>query len=427
MLEFEGFGLRIQQLRKKKQMTQEDLADRMGVTSQAVSKWETGLSYPDITLIPTLAAVLGTDIEYIFGSKTDVQQAKEFPETYEGLPLVHIAGGVACYSDKAVLSVDETGVKFADGSTAELSSKMAVNMGQGEISFLQGMQQNNWKTYDMTVNEKQYEFGCLENIDITLNEGNCTVVRSADGKTRVTVSGDPRFMFSVKVEEIEGTLKVGWKNDDKSAYASGKNNEIRVELPYDAGGSAKVNINGYGSCNSEIQRFRTGKLGVNGSGGIRMMDFDELCKVGINGSGDVKILNAGEFDLGINGSGNIEVKAADKVKIGINGSGNIEAKAARAVKVGINGSGNVDVKRLTGGGDFSAGINGSGDVEVKDGECERFDVEISGSGNVTAKGVTARNAKIILKQDGEVVLGRVLESCTEQIKKKGKIVVLKRG
>ncbi len=46
-------------LRKEKLMTQQDLADKLNVTSKAVSKWETGQGYPEITTIPMLAEILG--------------------------------------------------------------------------------------------------------------------------------------------------------------------------------------------------------------------------------------------------------------------------------------------------------------------------------------------------------------------------------
>ena len=51
-------GKRIMQHRKRLGMTQEQLADRVGVSAQAVSKWENDLSCPDISLLPQLAEIL---------------------------------------------------------------------------------------------------------------------------------------------------------------------------------------------------------------------------------------------------------------------------------------------------------------------------------------------------------------------------------
>lgn len=51
----------IRQLRTELGMTQEQVARRLGVSAPAVNKWERGVSYPDITLIPALARLLNTD------------------------------------------------------------------------------------------------------------------------------------------------------------------------------------------------------------------------------------------------------------------------------------------------------------------------------------------------------------------------------
>ena len=52
-------GRNIAKLRLSQGMTQERLAQRMGVTPQAVSKWENDLNYPDVAALPALAALLG--------------------------------------------------------------------------------------------------------------------------------------------------------------------------------------------------------------------------------------------------------------------------------------------------------------------------------------------------------------------------------
>ena len=69
MYDLKNLGNRIEELRKKKNMTQENLAERLGVTSQAVSKWENNLCYPDIELIPTLCAIFNINLDDIFGRK----------------------------------------------------------------------------------------------------------------------------------------------------------------------------------------------------------------------------------------------------------------------------------------------------------------------------------------------------------------------
>lgn len=60
-----NIGEVILKLRKDKQLTQEQLAQAIGVTAPAVSKWETGSTYPDILLLPPLARALGTTIDHL--------------------------------------------------------------------------------------------------------------------------------------------------------------------------------------------------------------------------------------------------------------------------------------------------------------------------------------------------------------------------
>ena len=59
-------GMNIKQLRQEKHIKQDTLADAIGVSAQAVSKWETGASDPDIALLPKLANYFGVSIDELF-------------------------------------------------------------------------------------------------------------------------------------------------------------------------------------------------------------------------------------------------------------------------------------------------------------------------------------------------------------------------
>lgn len=68
----EKMGHFISELRKSQQMTQKDLAARLNITDKAVSKWERGISCPDISLLSSLAEILGvTTGELLNGEKSD--------------------------------------------------------------------------------------------------------------------------------------------------------------------------------------------------------------------------------------------------------------------------------------------------------------------------------------------------------------------
>lgn len=71
------------QLRRDSGMTQEQLASRLGVTFQAVSKWETGASCPDIQLLPRIADVFGVTLDALFGRTSSPTEAQEEAALYD--------------------------------------------------------------------------------------------------------------------------------------------------------------------------------------------------------------------------------------------------------------------------------------------------------------------------------------------------------
>jgi len=64
-------GKKIRELRRRDGRTQEALADALGVTSQAVSRWESGGSYPDMEILPAIANYFGVSIDELFGYQND--------------------------------------------------------------------------------------------------------------------------------------------------------------------------------------------------------------------------------------------------------------------------------------------------------------------------------------------------------------------
>ena len=64
-------GAMIAELRKQNGMTQLELAEKMGVTDKAVSKWERDLSCPDINSLPSLAEILGVSVEELMQIKKE--------------------------------------------------------------------------------------------------------------------------------------------------------------------------------------------------------------------------------------------------------------------------------------------------------------------------------------------------------------------
>ena len=66
-----NIGNKIHELRKEKGVSQETLAAALGITGQAVSRWEAGGSYPDMEMIPAIANYFGISIDELFGYMSD--------------------------------------------------------------------------------------------------------------------------------------------------------------------------------------------------------------------------------------------------------------------------------------------------------------------------------------------------------------------
>lgn len=78
-------GNRIAHHRKNLNLTQDALAQRLGVTNQAVSKWESDQCCPDVTLLPKLADIFGITIDELFGREVQTEETQE-PEQEKSGP-----------------------------------------------------------------------------------------------------------------------------------------------------------------------------------------------------------------------------------------------------------------------------------------------------------------------------------------------------
>lgn len=91
-------GANIRTLRRQADMTQEQLAEMLGVTYQSVSRWENEENYPDLELIPLLAKVFGTTLDILMGIP-DQQAEENYQTLMEDLKKAVPAGDMAQASE----------------------------------------------------------------------------------------------------------------------------------------------------------------------------------------------------------------------------------------------------------------------------------------------------------------------------------------
>lgn len=158
----ETIGSRIARFRKANGMTQEDLANLMGVSSQAVSKWENDASCPDISLLPQLSKVLGVTTDELLTGKNN--QVKMVPAEHRK-PFDQLVMRIKINStdgDKVRVNLPMPMIKVC----MEIGVNMMPNMGgeQGEM----------FRNVDMSKLVQMVEMGMI---------GKLVEIESADGDT----------------------------------------------------------------------------------------------------------------------------------------------------------------------------------------------------------------------------------------------------
>mgnify|MGYP003291471264 CR=1 FL=1 len=78
-------GENIKKFRKDKDITQEQFAEMLCVSCQSVSRWESGVCYPDIELLPTIAKILGISVDYLLGVNeiTENEDVEKYLESFQ--------------------------------------------------------------------------------------------------------------------------------------------------------------------------------------------------------------------------------------------------------------------------------------------------------------------------------------------------------
>ena len=151
----EKIGKFILDLRKQNKMTQKELADKLNVTAQAVSKWENGRGIPDIEILQKISTEFNVNIESILNGE---KNKKKMPIKYILIILlVIILLGVAIYlllnsSDYNFTDIKSTSNNFnVNGVAAYSSDKNSIYI--SKIEYLDGDEEENYVGMECTLYE----------------------------------------------------------------------------------------------------------------------------------------------------------------------------------------------------------------------------------------------------------------------------------
>lgn len=146
-----NFGKKLSELRKSNNMTQEELAKILNVTNAAVSKWESGFSYPDIMLLPKLATIFKTSIDSLFGLNLRHETSIEIKE--EVLKLL---------KNKSFIEA----INYLDHSLIKYPNDIELNLLMAKVLVTAGLNQ---REQDLSlVNKALYYYDKVMYLD---NEG----------------------------------------------------------------------------------------------------------------------------------------------------------------------------------------------------------------------------------------------------------------
>lgn len=419
-----NFAQIITEKRKELGITQEALATKLGITPQAVSKWENGVGLPDVTLFPAIACALDVSTDELFGINRaePAETPCEFPQKHEGLPFVGEVNGTACYSDKTFDRIEENLFYFTDGSVADLAKGEVRNCGKGEIRLIKSEQV--CRNTKVTIETEGTDLEAFSSLNISLSKP-CELKLLRGKHYRIEVMGDADFMKALQTKVENNTLTLSVPSTDQYNHKTKVKNSIVLYMPFTRGKTLVCTL--HGSSDVQIEPdFEKMTLFINGSGNILGKNADSL-QAKVNGSGDITLDTTKTAVLLVNGSGDIAIKAiTENADATINGSGDIELGETKNTTLRIVGSGDIVIGRAT--GDLNTNISGSGDIEV-DGEVENFTCTIAGSGDIHAANLTATTAEITTKGDSSatITIGHIKGVSTEKIGKNTTLVVKKRG
>ncbi len=125
-------GEAIKMLREKNRMTQSELAEKIGVTDKAVSKWETGRGLPDITLVESIAGALGISVGELFAGEQIINRNKASNMRKTRLYVCPICGNIIQSTGDVALSCCGVSLPPLEAEKPDEEHQIKVEVMEGE-------------------------------------------------------------------------------------------------------------------------------------------------------------------------------------------------------------------------------------------------------------------------------------------------------
>jgi len=119
-------GAMIRRLREERALTQQQLAEKINVSDKAVSKWETGRGYPDISLVEPLSAALGVSVIELLSGEDVVNTNASFNMLRAKFYVCPICGNIIQSAGEAVISCCGIVLPVLEAEPADDEHKLKV-------------------------------------------------------------------------------------------------------------------------------------------------------------------------------------------------------------------------------------------------------------------------------------------------------------
>lgn len=153
-------GAMIRRLRESRKLTQHQLAGKLSVSDKAVSKWETGRGYPDITLIEPLADALGVSVIELFSGESVVNTNRTFNMLRTKLYVCPVCGNAIQSTGEAVVSCCGIVLPALEAEPADEAHQMQVERVEDEyyVTVAHEMSKTHFISFLLAVQDDGCEF-----------------------------------------------------------------------------------------------------------------------------------------------------------------------------------------------------------------------------------------------------------------------------